>query len=402
MSIAQFDSHCVIFCHDSSANSKQVDVQRDFLYVGTWPRTYRSDREDTAFGIYSFSLDTNASCLGFVSLTETKQPGWVTMHPNGRLLYGVNEVREFDGAEGGGVTAFAVDPETGRLSPLNSHRTTSLPCHCVVDVSGRYLLVACYGGGTVHLFSLLEDGRIGAECDVHHHLGSGLHPTRQSAPHPHSVNFDPANRFVLVPDLGADQIFVYELDRDAGKLLPRPERGVKLAPGSGPRHLAFAPHARFAYVINELSCTVTAYDYDSSLGALHELQTMDLMPIGFKGFRSGAEIVVHPSGRFVYATTRSHDSKGMPKLPGLDLIVWCAIDPQLGTLEKPSAVPPRGGIPRSLKFDSTGDRLYVANQSSNTIVTFRVDQVTGEPLFTGDTISTPVPVCLCLSESRWK
>lgn len=372
-----------------------MNVQREFLYVGTWPRTYRSERKDRAFGIYGFSRPGTNLRFRFSALTETLHPGWITLHPSGSFLYAVNEVRDLDGAEGGAVTAFAINRQSGLLTALNSHRTTSLPCHCQVDGTGRFLLVSCYGGGAIHLFSLLQDGRIESECEVHQHFGCSLDSKRQAQPHPHSVNLDPANRFILVPDLGADRIFVYELDGDAGKLVPRPERAVRLAPGSGPRHLAFDPQVRFAYVINELNCTVTAYNYDSSTGALNEIQTRDLMPSGFKGFRSGAEILMHPSGRFLYATTRSHDSKGIPELPGKDLIVWCAVDRELGTLGAPASISSGGRIPRSITFDSSGELLYVANQGSNTIFTFRVDPGTGEPVSAEMVIDTPVPVCLC-------
>lgn len=373
-------------------------MSRELLYVGTHRRPYYSDQTDIAFGIYGFSRREDSSSFCRVSLAETAQPGWIALHPNRRFLYTANEVKSFEGMEGGGVSAFAIDLSTGSLTPLNSHRTSFQPCHCAVDSTGRYLVVANYGGATVNLFCLMPDGQLGPESDVHCHSGSSVHPLRQAQPHPHAVNFDPANRFVFVPDLGLDQIFVYELDRDAGKLVPRPRQTVQVTAGSGPRHMAFDPHGRFAYLVNEMNATATAFAYDASSGTMQELQTIDLLPEGFEGYRSAAEIAIHPSGRFVYATTRSHGSRGMPPAPGLDLITWCAIHPEDGTLGELSRIPSGGGVPRSFTFDQRGEHMFVAHQTSGTVVTFRIHPDTGEPVPTGDVISTPAPVCLCLIE----
>jgi 6-phosphogluconolactonase len=200
----------------------------------------------------------------------------------------------------------------------------------------------------------------------------------------------------LVPDLGADQIIVYELDRARGKLITRPERNVQLAPGSGPRHVAFDPQARFVYLINEMSATITVFAYDAARGALLEIQSVDTLPEDFEGLRSGAEIGVHPAGRFIYATTRSHGSSGEPPARGLDSIVWFEIDQQTGQLHLRGRVPSGGEIPRTFAFDSSGLCLFVGHQCSGSVVTFRIDAQTGTPIATGEVIATPVPVCLCL------
>lgn len=366
----------------------------EFLYVGTHRRAHRSDPIDIAFGIYAFRNELESRHLSALGMTNTPQPGWIAAHPNGRFLYAVNEVGRPGGAEEGGVSAFAIDSDNGALSPLNTRPTPPLPCHCEVDASGRYLLVATFGGGTVHLFPLTPDGHIGPEADTHRHSGSSVHPNRQTHPHAHAASLDPANRFVLVPDLGIDQLIVYEFDPEAGKLVPRPEHNVRLAPGSGPRHVAFDSQARFVYLMNEMSATITAFAYDSDHGVLQEIQNTDLLPEGFSGLRSGAELGVHPTGRFLYATTRSHGSSGEPPIRGLDSLVWFEINAMDGTLRLRGRTPSGGELPRSFAFDHHGDHLYVGHQASGTVVTFRIDPETGTPAATGEIVTTPVPVCL--------
>jgi 6-phosphogluconolactonase len=365
------------------------------LYVGAHRRAYHSDPQDIGLGLYQFDLD-GAPAAGH--LTPSPQPGWVAVHPNGGVLYAVNEVSDFESGAGGGVSAFAMDPATGHLTLLNSRPTLPRPCHCAVDSTGRFLLVATFVGGSVHLFLLDPDGRIGPEADAHRHGGSSIHPRRQAAPHAHAVAFDPAERFVLVPDLGTDEVRVYELDRAGMRLVPRPERTRRLPPGSGPRHLDFSADGRFAYLMNEMSAMVGVFAYDQATGALSPLQTIDLLPEGFAGHRSGAAIAVHPGGRFLYATTRSHGSSGEPAVRGLDSLSWFEIDPATGELAHRGTIPSGGEIPRSFVFDKAGDTLFVGHQSSGTVVTFRIDRQSGAPVATNQVIETPVPVCLHLIE----
>jgi 6-phosphogluconolactonase len=367
-------------------------MKPELLYVGTHRRAHHADTVDVAHGIYTFRREPADGRLINQALTESLQPGWLAIHPGGRFLYATNEVRNYQGLEGGGVSAFAVDP-SGLLSPLNSQRTGSLPCHCEVDATGRFLLVATFAGGTVHLFPLQPDGKIAPEVDVHRHTGSSVHP-RQTQPHPHAVSIDPANRFVLVPDLGTDQLVVYELEHANARVVPRPQCNIRLAPGSGPRQIAFGPRARFVYLMNEISSTVTTFAYDATRGGLREIQSTDILPEDFTGLRSGAAIAVHPTGRFLYATTRSHGSSGKPPVRGIDAIAWFDIDQNSGLLRLTGRVGSGGEIPRSFAFDGSGDYLFVGHQCSGTIVTFRIDQSTGAPIATGEVVATPVPVCL--------
>ena len=372
----------------------------ELLYVGTHRRAHKADPADIAFGIYVFAKAPGDVGMNFIHMTPTPQPGWIAPHPSGKFIYVVNETTDFEAAPGGGVSAFSVAPGTGALTPLNVARTPALPCHCEVDAMGQFLLVATFGGGSVHLFRIAAAGRIGAQLDSHQHTGSSVHPRRQTRPHAHAVTLDPANRFVLVPDLGADQIVVYELDRAAGRLVAQPSRNVRVAPGSGPRHITFEAGGRFAYLMNEMTATITAFAYDPAHGALRELQSVDLLPSGFAGLRSGAELAIHPAGRFLYATTRSHGSSGEPPMRGLDSLLWFEIDPQSGFLQPRGSVSSGGEIPRSFAFDRSGDHLFVGHQCSGTVVAFRIDRQTGAPSPTGDVTETPVPVCLLFGSTN--
>jgi 6-phosphogluconolactonase len=369
-----------------------------FLYIGTHRRAHRTDPADIAFGVYGFRLEPGRTSPGValipVSLTETPQPGWIVVHPHGRYLYACNEVHAIDGTPGGAVSAFQLDALSGAPRLLNSRATPALPCHCAVDATGRFLLVASFGGGSVHLFPLLPDGQIGSETECHRHTGSSIHPRRQRGPHAHAVAIDPANRFVLVPDLGVDRVVVYQFDHTAGRLVPRPERDVPMPPGSGPRHLVFDAAGRRAYLMNEMSASVTVFDYDHELGALSEIQTLDLMPEGFAGLRSGAAIGIHPSGRYLYATTRSRTSSGEPPVRGLDSLVCCEIGSggRLRLLGRQSS---GGEIPRSLTLLEGGRCVLVGHQGSGTVMAFDVSGESSLPQPLGAVLATPVPVCLC-------
>jgi 6-phosphogluconolactonase len=362
-----------------------------YLYVGTFARARHSDTTDAAFGIYAFDAD-----LDPVGMQPTSRPGWLAAHPLGPYLYAVNEVREFQGGSGGGVSAFRIDPQTGSLRPLNTQRTPPLPCHTQVEATGRFLLVATFGAGSVHLFPLRPDGSLGPEADAHRHAGSSVHPRRQTGPHAHAICLDPANRFVLVPDLGADRVFVYELDTAAGRLIPRPERSVALSPGSGPRHLTFDRQGRTAYLINEMSATISVFAYDGESGALREVQHIDLLPEGFVGLRSGAGIALHPDGRFLYATTRGSTSSGEAATPGLDAVVWFEVVADDGRLAFRGRTLTGGQIARDIAIDPDGGHLRVAHQGSGDIVSFSLEPRSGAPIAVGRPLLTPVPVCL-----RW-
>jgi 6-phosphogluconolactonase len=231
------------------------------------------------------------------------------------------------------------------------------------------------------MFPIQADGRLGAATDVIQHAGSSIHPDRQTGPHAHCILPDPTNRFAIAVDLGLDKLMIYRLDIEQGKLHLHGE--VKVHAGAGPRHLTFHPNGMFAYLINELDATATAYRYDPDAGMFEEIQTVPALPGDFKGENLCAEIHVSPDGKNLYASNRGHDS-----------IVCFLIDQNSGQLRYLNHIPTEGQVPRNFVIDPSGSFLLVANQKSDSIVTFRVDKATGHLLKTGYEIEVPMPVCI--------
>jgi 6-phosphogluconolactonase len=354
------------------------------VYVGTYTRTGPT-KAGQAQGIYVYRMDPSSGALTLASkIPKVVNPSYVVLHPSQPDLYAVNEIREMDRKPGGGVSAFAIDPETGALRYLNrqsSHGTH--PCHLSVDRTGRYLFVANYTSGSVAMYPLTDDGQIEPASDVVQHAGSSVDPERQTGPHAHSINVDPSNRYALVADLGLDQILVYRLDLERGKLVPNDPPAVATAPGAGPRHLDFHPNGRFVYAVNEMASSITAYAYDAAKGTLRALQTLSMLPEGYAGPNSCADVHVHPSGSFVYGSNRGHDS-----------IASFAIDPRTGLLTRLGWESTQGQTPRGFGIDPTGALLLAANQDSSTIVAFHVDAVSGRLTPTGSISAVPTPVCV--------
>jgi 6-phosphogluconolactonase len=295
----------------------------------------------------------------------------------------VGEVADFQGKKAGAVSAFSVDPGTGKLALLNQQSSGGGgPCFVSTDTAGKHAFVANYGGGSVACLPIESDGRLREASAFVQHQGQGPTP-RQKQPHAHSIKPDPTGRFVMAADLGLDKLLVYRFDVAGGKLDPHdPPAGV-LAPGSGPRHFAFHPGGKFAYVINEMKSTVTTFAYDAGRGALTEVQTVPTLPDGFAGNNSTAEIVVHPSGKFVYGSNRGHDS-----------IAAFSIDGQSGRLTPAGHEPTGGKTPRNFNIDPTGTWLLAANQNSATVVVFKIDPATGKLTPTGTVANIPSPVCV--------
>lgn len=347
------------------------------VYVGTY--TNRGSK-----GIYTFELDLASGAPSPVTLAaETVNPSFLAIHPSNRFLYAVNEVGEIGGMKSGAVSAFAIDPQTGKLTFLNQQPSKGTsPCHLVVDNRGRYVLVANYGGGSVTVLPILPDGRLGEATSFVQHEGKSINPKRQEAPHAHSINLDAANRFAIVADLGLDRLLVYRFDAVKGMLTPNEPPFASVAPGAGPRHFAFHPNGRFAYVINELNSTVTAFSYDAQKGVLTELQTVTTLPEKFQGDNWTAEVQVHPLGKFLYGSNRGHDS-----------IVIFAIEGD-GKLRLIGHQPTQGKFPRHFGIDPTGNYLLVANQNTDNIVFFRIDPQTGKLHPTGQVVDVPMPVCV--------
>jgi 6-phosphogluconolactonase len=346
------------------------------VYFGT----YTGEKSQ---GVYRSRLDLASGALSAPELAATvTSPSFLAVHPSKRFLYAVNEMGKFGDKPTGAVSAFAIGAG-GALTLLNQESSGgSGPAHLTVDRAGTAVLVANYGGGSVASLPVGADGRLRPAVSVITHQGSSVHPKRQTKPYAHSINVDAANRFAYAADLGADRIFVYRLDK-TGTLTAATPPSVALAPGSGPRHFALHPTRPYAYVINELALTVTAFSRDAASGALTELQTIGTLPAGVANDPafSTAEVVVHPSGRFLYGSNRGHDS-----------IVVFAIDDATGKLTLVEHESTQGNFPRGFGVDPTGTYLLAANQRSDSVVVFRIDQKSGALTPTGHTVKVGTPV----------
>ncbi|HEX9187196.1 MAG TPA: lactonase family protein [Vicinamibacteria bacterium] len=346
------------------------------VYVGTYT-------DGTSRGIYRTTFDPSTGSLTEpVLAAETKNPSFLALHPSGRFLYAVGEISSFEGAKTGAVSAFAVDPRTGDLALLNQQASEGTgPCHLVVDKAGKNVLVANYGGGTVAVLPIEASGRLKKASSVRAHEGSGPTKGRQEKPHAHGIYLDAAERFAFSPDLGADRVFVYRFDGDRGTL--EPHGAAPVDPGSGPRHLAFHPSGRFAYAINELLSTVTAFSYEAEKGALAPIQTITTLPAGFSGTSWTAEVEVSRDGRFLYGSNRGDDS----------LAVF-AVDSSTGRLAAKGHAPVGGKYPRHFTIEPSGRFILAGHQNSGTISVLRLDPATGMPALTGVTVKLDKPVCL--------
>lgn len=348
------------------------------VYVGTYT-------DHGSQGIYAYRFDSvrgETTPIGLVAATEN--PTFLAIHPNRRLLYAVNEVDQFEGKPSGGVSAFAIDRSTGKLNLINSVSSMGKgPAHLSLDKTGKYVLVANYAGGSVSVFPIEHDGRLGKASAFAQHTGSSVNPDRQSGPHAHQILMSNDNRYALVADLGLDEILVYKFNAAKGSLTPNDPAYAKTDPEAGPRHLAFSPDSKFVYVINELLSSVTTFSYNPYAGKLRSLQTISTLPRDFRGQNTDAEIAIDAKGRFLYASSRGHDS-----------IMIFAVDPKTGTLSHVQDVSTQGKTPRNFAIDPTGNWLFAANQDSNNIVLFKIDPKTGQLTPTQHALEISSPVCV--------
>jgi 6-phosphogluconolactonase (cycloisomerase 2 family) len=295
-------------------------------------------------------------------LKELADPSFLIVDRQGRHLYSAHG----DGTE---ATAYRIDETSGRLTVLNRQPTNGRNgVHLAIDATGRFLAVANYATGTLVVLPINQDGSLAPVSDLATMTGKpGPHRTEQASSHPHHCPFDRTGRFIVVPDKGLDQMFVYRLDAASGKLVAADPPSVGARAGAAPRHVDFHPTRPFAYVINEIDSTITVYQFDPEKGMLKPLQIMPTLPTSHTGNNSGAEIVVAPSGRFLYGSNRGHDS-----------IAIFAVDPSSGLLTPVGWEPTQGKTPRFFGLDPSGTHLYAANQNSDTVVIFQINQTTGK------------------------
>lgn len=357
-----------------------MSAQKSIVYIGTYTHGFSR-------GIYSLSCDpTTGSLTPLLLAAQTVSPSFLAVSPNGRLLVAVNESRRYNGIpNSGSVSSFSINPETTELTPINAVPSRGAdPCHIAFDPTGRWIFVANYSGGSISVIPVAEDGTLSEPSQILQHEGfSNAVPSRQDAPHVHSVDISPDNRFLYVADLGNDQILVYAFDAASGQLTLHTTAALKS--GSGPRHLTFSPDRRYLYVVNELAATITTLRHDPATAALEELQTISTLPHGYRGDKSAAELAIDPSGRFLYATNRFHNS-----------IAAYSIDAEQGRLTLIGHVATQGRTPRHFAIDNEGTHLIVANQDTDTLTIFDIDPDSGALTLASEPLGVPRPVCVLL------
>lgn len=355
-----------------------MSAPSNLAYVGTYTRSGRSE------GLHVFAHDPNTGKLTHRSTIEEADPSFLAFDPSRRFLFAVSEGL---GRDNGAVVSYAIDPQTGGLSRLSRQQTGGgEPCHLCVDPSGRWVIVANHEHGSVAVFPVEEDGRLGQRSHLIEHVGSGPGPT-QEGPHAHHAAFDPRGERVLIADKGIDQVVVYRLDTTRGKLVPNDPPSGKVHAGAAPRHLAFDNSGRYVYVNGEADMTLAVLSYDPDTGAMQELQSLSTLPPGTdaSGY-STAEVAVDPTGQFVYVSNRGHDS-----------IASFAIDQNTGRITAVGHTSTMGRTPRNFAIDPGGARLYAGNQESDTIVHFDLNPNTGALTHNGDVTNVGAPVCILFS-----
>lgn len=347
------------------------------VFIGT----YTQDSESK--GIYTLKLDPEKSSMEVVAVTDgVTNPSFLAVHPDKRFLFTVNEVGG-NGAEGS-VASYKIDPNKGSLKPINSVLTKgSGPCHLSTAPSGDFVYVANYSSGSVASIPVSDGGELDEPTFFAQHEGSSVDPRRQNGPHAHSVTVDPTGSHVFACDLGLDRIIPYPMDADTGMSAASERSHVRVEPGAGPRHMAFHPTDRFAYVVNEMGCTVTAFRYAAKTGRLTTFQTISTLPDAFSGSNTCADIHVSPNGACLYASNRGHDS----------LAVF-GVNPSNGALSLKGHVHTHGKTPRNFAVSPDGKTLLVANQDSDTITMFSVEGQDGMPVQIGAQLEIPKPVCV--------
>lgn len=348
--------------------------ERLLVFVGSYA-------EADGSGIYSYEFDEQDGTLKLLDqVSGYKNPTFLRLDAEQRRLYALAEMTTAEGSKASDAALLTIDPATGSLSETSrSLAATGPTCHIQLSPDEKLLTLTSYHNGTVSLVRVDEDGGIGAILDEQQHVGRGADPERQDKPHPHSSFYSPDGRYLFVSDLGLDRIIAYKIEND--KLVRHGE--TALHPGAGPRHLTFHPNGRFAYVINEVDSSVTAFGYDAEAGALHAFQTLSTLPEGFEGENTTAEIAISADGRFLYGSNRGHDS-----------IVVYAVDGESGKLSVVEHASVEGKHPRHFSIVPGGRFLIAANRDTNNLAVFKIDQETGKLSYTGHSAAVSKPVCV--------
>lgn len=348
------------------------------VFVGTYTRSGSE-------GVYLYEMDAGTGALRLVTAApRVESPSYLAIAADGRHVYTVSEVEEFAGRRSGAVSAFAFDPARRAFTLINQQPSEGNgPCHIAVEPTGRYALVANYGGGSVAMLPIGSGGGLDPATAFVQHAEADADPQQPTKARAHSMFIDPSGALVFCADLGLDRIFCYRMDLEQGRLLPHDPPHTDLAPGSGPRHLAFHPSGRYLYAITELGNTVVTFAYDAAAGRLRQVQTVSTLPPGYTGKSYCADVHVSADGRFLYGSNRGHES-----------IAVFGIDGATGQLALLGLTPCGGEHPRSFGIDPTGRFLLVANGHSDNIVVFRRDAVSGALTPAGQEVRLAAPVCV--------
>lgn len=363
------------------AGAMMTSIQAESLrvYVGTYTNGTKSE------GIYRFDLDTaTGKATEPAVAAKVANPSFLAIHKNGKNVYSVNEIDNQNGKKSGGLTAFEIQPN-GDLKQINQVETGgTAPCHLSIDPTGRFVLFANYGSGSSGSVSINEDGSLGNLKTFVQHKGRSEDPNRQEGPHAHSGNFSPDGKFAYVADLGLDKVLIFGFDSNTGTMKPANPPFAKIKPKSGPRHFAFAPGGKHAYLINEMGNTVVAFAVNQQTGELTETQTIGTLPPDFKGTSYTAEVVVHPSGHFVYGSNRGYHS-----------ITTFAVGDQ-GILKYVGNYMSKAiDTPRNFNVDPSGHWMLIEGQNTGLIEVHAIDAKTGEPAGTPTSVvKVPTPVCV--------
>lgn len=352
---------------------------KDILYVGTY-----SDRGSK--GIYVLEFDRTTGKLREVQTIEDKEsPTFLEVHPNGRYLYAVYREGMDANDQHGTVTAFEIDPASGKLNKINEQSSEGAgPCHVSIDPEGKLAYVSNYGGGNLAVYPIRKDGSLDKASDVVQHSGSSVNENRQKEPHMHSIIPSDNGKFIYASDLGIDKIMIYQPDRKTGKLTPAKTPYAESVPGAGPRHFTFHPNGQLAFSIEELSSTIASYKVDKISGALQGVDQVPTLPANVQTQNNTtADIHVSPDGKFVYASNRGHDS-----------IVIYGIDAKNGKLSYVGHEPTQGAHPRNFCMDDQGEFVFVANRDNDNVVVFDRDADSGKLSYTGNEAKVPAAVCI--------
>lgn len=350
---------------------------KEILYIGTF------DGRDSK-GIYVFEFDRSTGVINEIqTVSDRSGPNFQAIHPDGHTLYSISGDAFSEESRHGTVSAYRIDPATGMLTLINENSTAGRgPAHVSVDPLGRFVYVSNYSEGNLSVYQIMDGGGLSVAVDIVQHEGSSINPRRQGAPYVHSIIPSQDGNFIYVSDLGIDKIMIYAVD-SSGTLEPTVQPFVENEPGSGPRHFAIHPNARFAYSVEELSSTVAAFIRDSATGSLTQIQRINMLPEDYEGNNTAADIHVSPDGRFLYASNRGHHSLAIYK-----------IDSESGTLTFVGHEPTRGGHPRNFKIDTRGELLFVANRDNDNIVVFNRNKETGELTLLYDNEGVPMAICI--------